>query len=73
MHNYDRVREAAEDPKPACLDLDQVPEDIARMEHFFKALKFDQVIKTEDPDPELIDQSFSDIQKLLRKAHTDAA
>ena len=46
VQKYDRVRGAPVDPKPNCLDLDQVPEDIARMADFFEYLNFDQVIKT---------------------------
>ncbi len=73
VQKYDRVREAERDPEPDCSDLDQVPEHIARMEHFFNSLKFDQVIKTEDPDRDLIDRTFLDIQSLLRESDKDAA
>ncbi len=50
VQKYDRVRNAEQDAKPNCLDLDQVPEDVEKMASFFKRLNFDQVIKTEDPD-----------------------
>lgn len=31
IEKYDQVRNAAENPKPKCLDLHQVPEDISNM------------------------------------------
>ena len=50
VQTYDRVRNAKEDPKPHCHDLDQVPEDIENMAAFFENLQFDTIIKTENPD-----------------------
>jgi len=43
------------------------------MESFFiETLRFDRVIKTENPDSEQMEHSFSEINKLLKMAHTNA-
>ena len=68
---YDRVRNAKEDPKPHCHDLDQVPEDIKNMAAFFDDLQFDNVIKTENPDEAKMSQSFGEIKEILKKSHKD--
>jgi hypothetical protein len=50
ISKYSEVRNAKSKPKPDCKDLDQVPEDIAKMTTFFEMLRFDRIIKTENPD-----------------------
>jgi hypothetical protein len=65
INDYSRVRTASKEPKPHCEDLGQVPEDIARMAGFFETLRFDRVIKTENPDSQQMDDSFTEIKRLL--------
>jgi hypothetical protein len=73
VKNYSKVRNAKIQPKPHCKDLDQVPEDIANMTSFFETLKFDRVIKTENPDQQEIEMSYFEIKLLLQKSHKDKA
>jgi hypothetical protein len=49
-----------------------VPQDIANMTAFFEMLRFDRVIKTENPDQLQMDNSFIEIKNLLRQSHKDA-
>jgi hypothetical protein len=71
VKNYSEVRNAKVQPKPQCKDLDQVPQDIANMTAFFETLKFDRVIKTEDPEQQQMDKSYLEIKSLLQKSHKD--
>ncbi len=68
---YDRVRKAEKEPKPHCHDLDQVPEDLENMTTFFENLQFDRIIKTENPDSIIMDDSFEEIRKILKDSHRD--
>ena len=65
VKDYSKVRTASKEPKKDCADLSQVPDDITRMESFFEMLRFDRVIKTEDPDLKQMDASFTEIKQLL--------
>lgn len=38
VEDYSEVRNAKEDPKPFCKNLDQVPQDIEKMASFFQSL-----------------------------------
>lgn len=49
----------------------QVPQDIAKMDEFFETLRFDRIIKTENPDSQQMDESFMEVKKLLQAAHKD--
>ena len=53
VKNYFEVRNAKVEPKPKWEiefnDLDQVPQDLSDMTAFFEMLKFDRIIKTEEP------------------------
>ncbi len=71
VKNYSEVRNAKVQPKPQCKDLDQVPKDIANMTAFFERLKFDRVIKTEDPEQLQMEMSFFEIKSLLQESHKD--
>ena len=60
VKNYFEVRNAkVEEPKPKweieLEDLDQVPQDLSDMTAFFETLKFDRIIKTEEPETREMD------------------
>ena len=55
VKNYSEVRNAKVQPKPQCKDLDQVPQDLSDMTAFFETLKFDRIIKTEQPETREMD------------------
>lgn len=71
VQHYDRVRNAPSEPKPHCHDLNQVPEDISNMTLFFEKIRFDRIIKTENPNEHDIDKAFTEVRNLMRAAHKD--
>lgn len=67
ISNYDEVRQV----KPAYLDIDQAPKDVARMEDFFEEIGFHHIIKTENADRDELALTYSRIAKILAAGHRD--